>query len=184
MSHPLFVRTLKEQEARELRQLIRSDGDARIVRRAQVVRLSARGKTPSEIAEILERSCSGVRKIINRFNEMESSVQQLGHVIAGTIHVFTVHTVGLYELAAPVRRFLRAHPQVNLRIEYSRSNRVYDQVKRGEADLGIVAYPIQRPQIAVIPFREDRLVLICPPCSKMDLSRALETLWEPPAVRR
>ena len=103
------------------------------------------------------------KEIVNRFHEMESHVQRLTDTIAGAIHVFTVHTVGLYELAAPVRRFLRAYPQVNLRIEYSRSNRVYDEVKRGEADLGIVAYPTRRPQITVVPFREDRLVLICPP---------------------
>ena len=31
----------------------------------------------------------------------------------------------------------------------------------GRIDLGIVAYPGRRPQIAVIPFREDRLVLVC-----------------------
>ena len=69
MSQPLFVRTLTGQETDELCRLIRSNGDARIVRRAQVVRLSARGKSPNQIADILERSCSGVRKIVNRFNK-------------------------------------------------------------------------------------------------------------------
>ncbi len=67
MSKPLFVRTLTAQEADKLCRLIQRNGDARIVRRAQVVRLSDRGKSPSQIADILERSCSGVRKIINRF---------------------------------------------------------------------------------------------------------------------
>ena len=41
-----------------MRRLIQSNGDARIVRRAQVVRLSARGKSPSQIADILERAAS------------------------------------------------------------------------------------------------------------------------------
>ena len=68
MSHVLFVRTFTSQEQQRLRRLVQSNGDARIVRRAQVIRLSARGKAPSEIADLLERSCSGVRKIINRFN--------------------------------------------------------------------------------------------------------------------
>lgn len=136
------VRTLEEKYGRKL--LERGRG---------YVRLTSAGKVLYEAS----------KEIVNRFQEMESSVQRLTDVIAGTIHVFTVHTVGLYELSAPVRRFLRAHPQVNLRIEYSRSNRVYDEVKRGEADLGIVAYPARRSQIAVVPFREDRLVLICPP---------------------
>ena len=68
MSQVLFARALTRREAGELRRLIRSNRDARMVRRAQVIRLSARGKTPSEIADILDRSWSGVRKIINRFN--------------------------------------------------------------------------------------------------------------------
>jgi len=36
-------------------------------------------------------------------------------------------------------------------------------VSHGEIDLGIVAYPNKRPQLLVVPFREDRLVLICSP---------------------
>lgn len=68
MSHILFVRSLTSQEQQRLRRLVQSSKDARIVRRAQVIRLSSRGKAPREIADILERSYSGVRRTINRFN--------------------------------------------------------------------------------------------------------------------
>ncbi|MFN8546765.1 MAG: LysR family transcriptional regulator substrate-binding protein [Candidatus Eisenbacteria bacterium] len=33
----------------------------------------------------------------------------------------------------------------------------------GSVDLGIVAYPVKRSGLEVLPFREDRLVLICAP---------------------
>ena len=68
MSHVLFVRALTSQEQERLGRLVHSNRDARIVRRAQVIRLSSRGKTSREIADILKRSYSGVRKTINRFN--------------------------------------------------------------------------------------------------------------------
>jgi len=68
MRQTLFVRKLTRRESRELGELIRSSPDARVLRRAQIIRLSARGKTPREIADLLDRSWSGVRKIINRFN--------------------------------------------------------------------------------------------------------------------
>lgn len=68
MSQVLFVRTLTRQQTRELRGVIRSGSDARMVRRAQIIRLSARGQSPGAIADLLDRSCSGVRKVINRFN--------------------------------------------------------------------------------------------------------------------
>ena len=103
------------------------------------------------------------KDIVHRFREMESRLQQLTNVVAGSIRVLTVHTVGLYELSGPVRRFLRAYPHVNLRIEYARSNRIYEEVQKGDADLGIVAYQSKRAQFVLIPYREDHLVLICPP---------------------
>lgn len=68
MAQRLFVRALTGRETRELQHLVRSSPDARVVRRAQIIRLSARGKTPEAIADLLERSGCGVRKIINRFN--------------------------------------------------------------------------------------------------------------------
>lgn len=103
------------------------------------------------------------KDIVHRFHEMENRLQQLTNVVAGSIRVLTVHTVGLYEVSGPVRRFLRAYPHVNLRIEYARSNRIYEEVQKGDADLGIVAYPSRHAQVVLIPYREDRLVLICPP---------------------
>ena len=50
-----------------------------------------------------------------------------------------------------------------MHIEYSRANKVYDDVINGSNDFGIVAYPTPRPQIEILPFREDRLALICHP---------------------
>jgi len=68
MAGELFVRALTDAEHRQLQGLIHTHRDARVLRRAQVVGLSARGKTTHQIADVLERSWSGVRKIINRFN--------------------------------------------------------------------------------------------------------------------
>jgi len=68
MAGELFVRALTDQESDRLQRLIRTHRDARVVRRAQALRLSAKGKTTHQIADLLERSWSGVRKIINRFN--------------------------------------------------------------------------------------------------------------------
>lgn len=64
----LRVRALTGDEDRHLRQVVRCGDDANAVRRAQVIRLSARGTSPRVIADLLERSWSGVRKTINRFN--------------------------------------------------------------------------------------------------------------------
>lgn len=69
MSQPLSVRSLTPSERKELTRLIRVGHDARVVRRAQMIRLSSQGKSVTQIAAFWEVSASGVRKIINRFNQ-------------------------------------------------------------------------------------------------------------------
>jgi len=68
MSRPLFVRELTRAERKELTRLIRSNGDARVVRRAQMVRLSAEGQRASQIAALWDVTGEAVRRTIHRFN--------------------------------------------------------------------------------------------------------------------
>jgi DNA-binding transcriptional LysR family regulator len=103
------------------------------------------------------------KEITGRYRELREQMQSFGSVVGGSVRLATVHSVGLYELSEPLKQFLKAYPQVNVRIEYRRSNKIFEDVLSGRIDLGIVAYPTRRPQITVIPFREDRLVLVCAP---------------------
>ena len=103
------------------------------------------------------------KEIVQRYHDMEARLQALANVIAGTVRVATVHSIGLYELSAQIKRYLKAYPQVHLHLEYSRSGRIYEEALKGNIDVGVVAYPARRPGITVLPFRKDRLVLVCPP---------------------
>ncbi len=103
------------------------------------------------------------KEIVQRFGELEARLQAVTKIVAGTVRVATVHSIGLYELSAQLKRFLKAYPQVQLQLEYSRSTKIYDDALKGTIDIGVVAYPSRRPGITVMPFREDRLVLVCPP---------------------
>jgi LysR family transcriptional regulator, transcriptional activator of the cysJI operon len=126
--------------------------------------------------ELIERSKGHVRltqagevlyqagkEIVQKYREIEDSLQTLSRPMTGTVQVATVDSVGLYELSSPLKRYLRTFPDINVHLEYTRGNRIYEDVSRGDIDLGIVAYPSKRPQILVTPFREDRLVLVCAP---------------------
>jgi len=103
------------------------------------------------------------KEIVQRFREMEGELRAASKVISGPVRVATVHSVGLYELSASLKRYLKAFPQVQLNLEYARSNKIYEDALRGQIDLGIVAFPNRRAGITIIPFRQDRLVLVTPP---------------------
>jgi DNA-binding transcriptional LysR family regulator len=103
------------------------------------------------------------RAVVERLAALEDRLRQRPDVIAGTVTIASVYSVGLHTLPAPMKTFLRAHPQVNLRLTYRRTDEIYQACLDGDADLGVVAIPGRRSQIEIVPLRPDELVLVCPP---------------------
>ena len=50
-----------------------------------------------------------------------------------------------------------------MRLNYRRSDQVYDDVILGAAEIGIVAYPQPRAGVDILPFRDDKLAVVCAP---------------------
>jgi DNA-binding transcriptional LysR family regulator len=100
---------------------------------------------------------------VRRFLELENRLREIGSVVAGSIRVGTVYSVGLHELPPYLTEFLRNYPAVNVHLEYLRSNKIYEDLIEGKVDLGVVAYPSKRSQVVSVPFRHDELVLAVPP---------------------
>jgi DNA-binding transcriptional LysR family regulator len=103
------------------------------------------------------------KDILYRYDKLRSDLQEMEKIISGTIHLSTVYSIGLHELPPYIKAFLQAYPSVNVRVEYRRSNLVYDDILQNAVDLGLVAYPSKMRNLEVIPFHVDRLVLICHP---------------------
>jgi len=105
----------------------------------------------------------GCREIIDRFGALTEEMKGLGNIVSGQVRVAAIYSVGIHELSPMLKKFIKTYPQVNVHIEYSRPNKVYDDVINHVIDVGIVAYPNPRPQIEVIPFGNDPLVFVCSP---------------------
>jgi DNA-binding transcriptional LysR family regulator len=133
--------------------------EARLIERGQ-----RKGVTPTDAGKIFYAEC---KEILERFRAMEERMRVKSADIAGSVRVATVYSIGLHELPPYVTRFIRAHPQVKVHIEYSRTDKVYEACLNNTIDFGIVALPLRRPNLAVIPFREDKLVIVCNPDHKL-----------------
>jgi LysR family transcriptional regulator, transcriptional activator of the cysJI operon len=103
------------------------------------------------------------RAVVERLAALEDRLRPRPDVVAGTVTIASVYSVGLHTLPAPMKKFLRAHPQVNLRLSYRRTDEIYQACLDGSVDLGVVAIPGRRSQIEIVPLRPDELVLVCPP---------------------
>lgn len=103
------------------------------------------------------------REILEKVDEAKIVLQERRDRVVGTVRMLAVHSVGLHELPASLKEFIRRYPDVNLHIEYRTSDQIYQSVIDGTYDLGIVAYPEDRQGLVTIPFFEDDLVMICCP---------------------
>jgi DNA-binding transcriptional LysR family regulator len=121
---------------------------------------SARQVTPTPAGERLFRGC---KEILARFSEVEQEIREQATEVSGTCNVSSIYSVGLHELHSLQKSLLRAHPKVNFRLNYRRSDQVYDDVILGAADLGLVAYPQARAGVDIVPFREDKLAVVLAP---------------------
>ncbi|MCC5788092.1 MAG: LysR family transcriptional regulator [Opitutales bacterium] len=128
--------------------------DATILDRSQKqFRLTAEGKILYETA----------LQILQTFEKLHGDLQAMKKVVSGTIRIATVYSIGLHELPPYIKLFLQQFPQVNVRIEYRRSNLVYEDVAHNVVDLGLVAFPAKQRSIDILPWRDDELVFICEP---------------------
>jgi DNA-binding transcriptional LysR family regulator len=119
-----------------------------------------KGAAPTEAGRVFYAACKGM---LDQLSMVESQLRARTAEISGTVRVATVYSVGLHELPPDIKRFIKAHPQVNVRLEYGRTDRIYEACLNNTIDFGIVALPLRRSQLEVIPFRSDKLVLICSP---------------------
>ena len=103
------------------------------------------------------------RHVIQLYEGLQHQFQELRGVISGTIRVATVYSIGLHELPPYLKAFLKEYPQVNVHVEYRRSNQVYEDILQGTVISGSWLFPAQRKNIKMEPFRKDKLVLICSP---------------------
>jgi DNA-binding transcriptional LysR family regulator len=103
------------------------------------------------------------KQIISIYGGLQHKLQEIKDIISGTIRVATIYSIGLHDLPAYLKKFLKAYPSVNVHIEYRRANQVYEDVTGNVVDLGLVAYPNKDQKLEVFPLRKDPLVLICHP---------------------
>jgi DNA-binding transcriptional LysR family regulator len=114
------------------------------------------------------------KEILHRYDKLTSDLQEMKKVISGTIHISTVYSIGLHELPPYIKTFLQEYPSVNVRVEYRRSNLVYEDILQNSVDMGLVAFPNRMRQLEIIPFMEDKLVLICNPNHRFANRKNLE----------
>jgi DNA-binding transcriptional LysR family regulator len=151
--------------SQQLRALERRYGRTLIDRAPRV------GARPTEAGRLLYTE---VKAALERLAAVEQRLREATSVVAGSVRVATVYSVGLHNLPPVIKAALRAYPQLRVRLEYRRTDQVYSACLAGEVDLGIVALPVRRPSLSMVPLRQDEMVIVAPPDHPLCRRRKLE----------
>lgn len=122
-----------------------------------------KGRPGATFTEAGARLLAGARDLLARMDALKREMTELNDGVAGSLRVATVYSIGLHVLPPGLSAFYAAYPLVNVRVEYLRTDRIYDALLAGAIDLGIVACPRATPQIEVVPLASEPMVLILPP---------------------
>ena len=160
-----LVETKSFSKAAKLNSLTQSavSQQARAMERHFKALLVDRSQKQFQLTREGQRVYESSKEMLHTYETLLSGLQEMKKVISGTIRISTIYAIGLHELPPYIKRFLHDFPSVNVRVEYRRSNLVYEDILHNSVDFGLVAFPVKTRQIEALPFHNDHLVLIAHP---------------------
>src|ERR1041384_6049620 len=87
----------------------------------------------------------------------------LGGKGAGRIGLGTGATASIYILPAIPSKVQRCYPDIEIVVVTGNSGDIARAVAATQLDVGVVTLPVRDRELAITPFRDDRLVAIAPP---------------------
>ncbi|TMC53566.1 MAG: LysR family transcriptional regulator [Chloroflexi bacterium] len=102
------------------------------------------------------------RRMLDVLDEATIAIEEMRGIQRGTLRVGASTTVGIYLLPAALGAFKKLHPGLVISLEIGTRVRVQEQVLRNELDLAVVGPASKDPDLAIVPFISDELVVVAP----------------------
>src|SRR5690348_1937990 len=133
------------------------------VERQLGVTLFDRTKRPLELTPAGQTYVEFCRDVLRREDEFRDRLDRLKGAVEGTVRVASIYSIGLSEMTRLTREFAERYPAAELQVEYMRPERIYEAVREGTADLGLVSYPESSRDIEALLWRREEMQVAAPP---------------------
>ena len=133
------------------------------------VKLIDRSKRPFRLTPHGDVYYEGCKDLVGRYQELENRVKALedDQNVVGTVRVASIYSAGLNHIQQFVHRFHELYPGADVRVEYLHPTRVVEGVIAGDAELGLISFPRKWPELAVLPWREEEMVVAVHPTHRL-----------------
>jgi DNA-binding transcriptional LysR family regulator len=118
---------------------------------------------PLQLTPAGQTFLEGCRSILSEFESLEASVRSSGQAQQATVRVSAIYSVGLRDMTRYVQAFEKTHPGSSVRMEYAHTERVYEKVQTGAADIGLLAWPRKGRDLITTPWKTEEMVVVVSP---------------------
>ena len=137
------------------------------VERRLGVALFDRTTRPLALTEAGKLYAEFCRDVLHREDQFEVALEHLKIDVGSAVRVASIYSIGISEMGHLQQEFAERCPSARLQVEYMRPDKIYDAVREGTADLGLVSYPEASREIAAIPWRREEMRLATSPTHEL-----------------
>lgn len=124
---------------------------------AKLMYRSSQGVTLTPAGHALLRHA---RLVLGQLEQLRGDMQAFGRGIKGHLRLFASATAMAEFLPEVLQAFLASHPDVNIDLQERMSADIVRAVTEGQTDIGVVTGTPSMGHLEVLPYRDDRLVLV------------------------
>ncbi len=117
-----------------------------------------RSQHPLEATEVGEELIAQARKTLSELKGIQEIVKGHRDVISGDLRVAIIPTVAPYLVPNFLGEFLRAYPEVKLKVTEEKTENIIRGLERGEFDAGVAATPVAESGIEGTPIFYEKLL--------------------------
>ncbi|BAP13002.1 MAG: LysR family transcriptional regulator [Alcanivorax borkumensis] len=109
--------------------------------------------------------------LLAQARELESDLQSRRDL--GRLNVGATLTIGNYLAVAIMADYMAQQPGARVHLEVANTRSIVDRVLSFELDLGLIEGELNHPDLELLPWREDELVVFCSPDHPLSSKQAL-----------
>ncbi|WP_226912495.1 LysR substrate-binding domain-containing protein, partial [Halomonas sp. 3D7M] len=102
------------------------------------------------------------RRILDNVERLQAELSEYGEGVRGHVRIHSNTSAIIAFLPQDLSAFSRHYPEIKIDLQERVSNEIIAAVRDGLTDIGIFAGHVAAPDLQIIPYRRDRLVLVTP----------------------
>ncbi len=124
--------------------------------------LLSRGKTGVSLTQNGQLLLPRIQALVNQKRALEQAIQQVNHVVAGTLRVGTFTSVSTQWLPSMISRFQKLYPQVTFQIFAGGYGEIAQRIARGQVDCGFLPSIACDDSLTFSPLKRDQMMVVLP----------------------